>query len=66
MRTVAEMFAEMKKIADEEGFQFNPVKEELDDILRVCGITITGTAAEHHVSCESKESSLCPSIFITA
>lgn len=34
MRTVAEMFAEMKKIADEEGFQFNPVKEELDDILQ--------------------------------
>ncbi len=33
MRTVAEMFAEMKKIADEEGYQFNPVKEELDGIL---------------------------------
>lgn len=34
MRTVAVMFAEMKKIADEEGYQFNPVKEELDDILQ--------------------------------
>lgn len=34
MRTVAEMFAEMKKIADEESYQFNPVKEELDDILQ--------------------------------
>jgi len=33
MRTVAEMFAGMKKIADEEGYQFNPVKQELDDVL---------------------------------
>ncbi len=34
MRTVEEMFAEMKKIADEEDYQFNPVKEELNDILQ--------------------------------
>ncbi len=34
MRTVVEMFAEMKKIADEEGYQFNPVKEELDGLLQ--------------------------------
>lgn len=34
MRTVKEMFAEMKQIADEEGYKFNPKKEELDDILQ--------------------------------
>ena len=34
MRTVEEMFAEMKKIADEEGYQFNPNTEELNDILK--------------------------------
>ncbi len=34
MRTVEEMFAEMKKIADEEGYQFNPVQMYLDDILQ--------------------------------
>lgn len=33
MRTVEEMFAEMKKIADEEGYRFNPDQQELDDIL---------------------------------
>lgn len=34
MRTVAEMFTEMKKLADEDGYQFNPNKDELDDILQ--------------------------------
>ncbi len=34
MSTLEEMFAGMKKIADEEGYQFNPVKAELDDILK--------------------------------
>ena len=34
MTTVEEMFAGMEKIADEEGYRFNPDKEELDDILQ--------------------------------
>jgi len=33
MTTVDEMFDGMKKIADKEGYQFNPVQEQLDDIL---------------------------------
>ncbi|MCX9013777.1 MAG: ferredoxin:glutaredoxin reductase [Candidatus Methanoperedens sp.] len=33
MRTIEEMFLEMKKIADEEGYMFTPNKEELDSIL---------------------------------
>ncbi|MBU4222256.1 MAG: ferredoxin:glutaredoxin reductase, partial [Euryarchaeota archaeon] len=34
MRTVEDMFAEMKVIADEEGYQFNPVQKDVDDILQ--------------------------------
>ncbi len=34
MRTMEEMFSEMKKIADEESYQFNPNRDELNDILR--------------------------------
>ncbi len=33
MRTVSDMFAEMMKIADEEGYLFNPDSVELNDIL---------------------------------
>ncbi|TRZ87750.1 MAG: ferredoxin:glutaredoxin reductase, partial [Methanosarcinales archaeon] len=28
------MFDEMKMIADEEGYQFNPLQKDLDDILQ--------------------------------
>ena len=34
MRTIEEMFDEMKKIAREEGYKFNPDKIELQDILQ--------------------------------
>ena len=34
MRTIEEMFDEMKKIAREEGYKFNPNKLELQDILQ--------------------------------
>lgn len=34
MRTVEDMFMEMKNIAKEEGYKFNPDKVELDDILQ--------------------------------
>jgi len=43
----ADMFADMKKIADEEGYQFNPVQKDLDDIDRVSGQRNTGTAILH-------------------
>ncbi len=33
MRTIDDMFADMKKIADEEGYCFNPNPVELNDIL---------------------------------
>ncbi|MCZ7356094.1 MAG: ferredoxin:glutaredoxin reductase [Candidatus Methanoperedens sp.] len=33
MRNIDDMFDEMKKIAEEEGYQFNPVQQELDDVL---------------------------------
>ncbi|MDW7726303.1 MAG: hypothetical protein SCH70_04190 [Candidatus Methanoperedens sp.] len=36
-----------KKIADEEGYQFNPVKEGLDDILQGLWDNGTGTAIFH-------------------
>ncbi len=39
MKHVPEMFADVKKTNDEEGYQFNPVKEELDGILQKVGWT---------------------------
>jgi len=41
--TIEEMFDEMKKIAEEEGYRFNPNKVELQDILQACGTTNIAT-----------------------
>ena len=34
MRTIQDMFSEMKTIADEEGYIFNPNKEEFESLIR--------------------------------